>query len=328
MRDRLLGAGRTKRVGMVEKPESRALPAGLLHLLVVYVVWGSTYLAIRVAVRPDTGFPPFALGALRLIVAGAVLLAWGLWKKWRLRLTKSEAITLAAAGLLLWPCANGLVNLAEQRVDSGYAALLVATVPIWTALIDALVDRRRPSWRFAASLGVGFAGVGLLSVPRLLAADSADALSVVLLLVAPVTWAAGSVLQKRRPVGTTPVVSSGYLLLFGSLGFAAVSLAMREPLPTPSAAAWGAWAYLVVAGSIAAFTSFVRALRLLPTGVVMTFAYVNPVIAVLLGAVILGERISPVAVGGMALILLGVWGVLGGRGRALRSGATASPGRP
>ena len=124
---------------MIEHPESRALPAGLLHLLVVYVVWGSTYLAIRVAVRPGHGVPPFALGALRLVVAGAVLLAWGLAKKWRLRLTEERGVTLAVAGLLLWPCANGLVNLAEQRVDSGYAALLVATVPIWTAL-----DRRPP----------------------------------------------------------------------------------------------------------------------------------------------------------------------------------------
>ncbi len=303
---------------MLEKPKSHALPAGILHLLVVYVVWGSTYLAIRVAVRSDTGFPPFALGALRLIVAGAVLLVWGLWKKSRLRLTRSEALTLAAAGLLLWPCANGLVNLAEQRVDSGYAALVLATIPIWTTLIDAVIDRRRPGWRFVASLGVGFAGVGLLSVPRLLAADPADGLSVLLLLVAPVTWAAGSVLQTRRPVGMTPVVSSGYLLLFGSLGFVAVSLVTREPLPTPSVAAWGAWAYLVVAGSIAAFTSFVHALRLLPTGVVMTYAYVNPVIAVLLGALILKEPISPLAIGGMALVLLGVWGVLGARGRAPR----------
>lgn len=292
-------------------------------MFVVYVVWGSTYLAIRVAVRPDTGFPPFALGALRLVVAGAVLLAWGLWKKSRLRLTRREILTLAAAGLLLWPFANGLVNVAEQRVDSGYAALLVATVPIWTALIDALIDRRRPAWRFVASLGVGLAGVGLLSVPRLVTASPADALSVLLLLVAPVTWAAGSVLQTRRPVGTTPVVSSGYLLLFGSLGFAAVSVAAREPLPTPTAAAWGAWAYLVVAGSIAAFTSFVHALRLLPTGVVMTYAYVNPVIAVLLGALILGEPISPVALGGMALVLLGVWGVLGTRGRTPRPVAAA-----
>ena len=298
---------------MTGDTRERLAPAGLVNLLVVYVVWGSTYLAIRLAVRPETGFPPFALGALRLTAASFALLAWGAFKKSRLRLTRNELITLAAAGLLLWPCANGLLNLAEQRVDSGYAALLVATVPIWTALIDALVDRRWPTWRFVASLAAGFAGVGLLSVPRLLAASPADALSILLLLVAPVTWAAGSVLQTRRPVGATPVVSAGYLHLFGALGFLAFSLALREPLPTPSPAAWGAWGYLVIAGSIAAFTSFVRALRLLPTGVVMTYAYVNPVIAVVLGAALLAEKIPPTSIGGMVLVLVGVWGVLGSR---------------
>ena len=305
---------------MIDHPRARVVPAGLLDLLVVYVVWGSTYLAIRVAVRPGAGFPPFALGALRLVAAGSALLAWGRWRKLRLRLTRREFFTLAPAGLLLWPCANGLVNLAEQRVDSGYAALLLATVPIWTALLDALLNRRSPGWRFVASLGVGFAGVGLLSVPRLLAASPADALSVGLLLVAPVTWATGSVLQARRPAGTTPVVSAAYVQLFGALGFAAFSLAAREPWPTPTRAAWGAWIYLVIAGSIAAFTSFVRALRLLPAGIVMTYAYVNPVIAVLLGALILRERISAMAIGGMALVLLGVWGVLRNRqaGRAQR----------
>ncbi|MGD9675166.1 MAG: EamA family transporter [Candidatus Bipolaricaulia bacterium] len=298
---------------MTENANRHAQSTGLLHLLVVYVVWGSTYLAIRVAVRDGAGFPPFALGALRLVTAGSALLAWGAWKKSRLRLTRREIVTLAAAGLLLWPCANGLVNLAEQRVDSGYAALLVATVPIWTALLDALADRRSPGWRFLISLAAGFAGVGLLSVPRLLSAGPADALSVSLLLVAPVTWALGSVLQARRPVGTTPVVSAAYVQLFGALGFTVFSLAAREPWPSPTPAAWAAWSYLVVAGSIAAFTSFVRALRLLPTGIVMTYAYVNPVIAVLLGALILGERISPLAVGGMALVLVGVWGVLRSR---------------
>ncbi|MFC2078505.1 EamA family transporter [Candidatus Bipolaricaulota bacterium] len=99
---------------------------GLAYLATVYLVWGSTYLAIRFAVREGSGMPPFALGAMRTLIAGSALLAWGALRGMRIRLSKSEFITLAVAGLLMWPGANGLVNWAEQRADSGYAALLVA----------------------------------------------------------------------------------------------------------------------------------------------------------------------------------------------------------
>lgn len=285
--------------------------AGLAHLAVVYVVWGSTYLAIRIAVDPAGGFPPFAMGALRMAIAGGLLLAWAAARRTIVRVSRRDAATLAIAGLLMFPLANGLVNWAETRASSGYAALLVGSLPIWTAVIESLIDRRRPTLRLAVSLGVGFGGLVLLAAPSLAAAGRADAASIVALLVAPITWACGSVLQTRRPVSLGPVASAGYLHLFGGVGFAALSLALGEPRPAPSFVAWGAFAYLVLAGSVAAFTSFVRTLRLLPTSVVMTYAYVNPVIAVVLGAVVLGETITTTNLGGMALILAGVWGVLG-----------------
>jgi drug/metabolite transporter (DMT)-like permease len=285
--------------------------AGLLHLSIVYIVWGSTYLAIRLAVRPEGGFPPFALGSLRLLLAGAILLGWAVLRGQRVSLTRRELATLAIAGILMWPLANGLVNWAERSADSSYAALLVGALPIWTAVIESVLDRRRPTLRFLLSLGVGFGGLILLTVPGLAHAAAADAAAVIALLVAPITWAFGSVLQTRRPVSVGPVVSAAYLHLFGACGFLVAFLALGEGLPRPSAAAWGALGYLVLAGSVVAFTSFVRVLRLLPTSVVMTYAYANPVIAVVLGAVLLRERIPPIVLGGMALVLLGVWGVLG-----------------
>lgn len=283
---------------------------GFAHLFVVYVVWGSTYLAIRVAVRGDSGFSPFALGALRLLIAGTALLAWGALRGARLRLSRADMLTLAAAGLLMWPGGNGLVNWAERRADSSYAALLVGALPIWMAAIEAALDRRRPTWRFVGSLLVGFGGLSLLSAPTLLRAEPADAFAIVALLVAPLMWAIGSVLQTRRPVAVSPVVAAGYLHLFGAVGFLAVAGSLGERIGMPSPAAWGALAYLIAAGSIAAFTSFIRALRLLPTRVVMTYAYVNPVIAVFLGATFLGERVTLVTAAGTALVLAGVWGVL------------------
>ncbi|MFC2099605.1 EamA family transporter [Candidatus Bipolaricaulota bacterium] len=282
---------------------------GLAHLSVVYVVWGSTYLAIRLAVREGAGFPPFALGAIRVLIAGGLLVAWGAWRRMRLRLTRAEFITLAIAGLLMWPSANGLVNWAEQRADSSYAALLVGALPIWAALIEAILDRKRPSWRLLVSLLVGFVGLGLLTAPKLAVAGGADVLTIIMLLIAPIPWAVGSILQLRRPVGTSPLISAAYLHLFGGVGFVALSLLTREPQPSPSPAAWGALAYLTVAGSIGAFTSYVQTLRLLPLSVAMTYAYVNPAIAVVLGWILLHEPITPPILGGMALILGGVYGV-------------------
>lgn len=299
---------------------SGSLPLrGLANLVVVYVIWGSTYLAIRLAVREGAGIPPFTLGALRTVVAGGFLLAWAWVRGTRIRLQPAEVATLAIAGVLMWVGGNGMVNFAEQRADSSYAALLVASVPIWMSLILALLDRRRPSGRLVLALLVGFGGVGLLTAPRLVTAGRADVLAILALLAAPLLWAVGSILQLRRPVKVSPLVSAAYLHLFGAAAFAVIALAAREPLPQPSLEAWGALGYLIVAGSVISFTSYIRALHLLPTPVAMTYAYVNPVIAVILGAVLLHEPLTAPIVGGMVLILVGVWGVFreqfGRRGR-------------
>lgn len=291
------------------QPDKQVTAKGLAYLVTVYLIWGSTYLAIRFAVREGSGIPPFALGAMRTLIAGSVLLAWGIFRKMRIRLTRSELVTLTLAGLLMWPGANGLVNWAEQRADSSYAALLVGALPIWTALIDSLWRRQRPSWRLLAFLAIGFAGIGLLTVPRLVVADGADLMTILMLIAAPMTWSIGSLLQIHRPVAVSPLVTSAYLHLLGSAGFVFLFLVTREPWPTPTVEAWGALAYLTIAGSIIAFTAYVRTLHLLPTHIAMTYAYVNPVVAVILGWFFLREDVSLVVFAGMGLILIGVWGV-------------------
>jgi drug/metabolite transporter (DMT)-like permease len=134
---------------------------GILNLLIVYVVWGSTYLAIRVAVRPGAGIPPFTLGFGRLVLAGMVLFGWSLLRKKKVRINRIEFLVLAASGLLLWTAGNGLVSWSEQRVDSSIAALLVATVPLWTTLFESILDRKLPSLMLAFSLGIGFFGISL-----------------------------------------------------------------------------------------------------------------------------------------------------------------------
>ncbi|TAK14358.1 MAG: EamA family transporter [Anaerolineae bacterium] len=284
-------------------------PSALIHLLIIYVVWGSTYLAIRMTVMPGAGFPPFMMALMRVAAAGSILLLWGWLAKQRIRLARREALVLAASGLLLWTGGNGLVTWAEQHADSGLAALLIGALPIYTTLVESLLDRRRPSGSLVVSLLVGFAGIGVLTWPSLTSGVRADALSTFALLVAAISWASGSILQARNPVDLPARVSSGYQMLFGGVGFLALVLLTREPLPTPTTEAWLAWGYLVLIGAVLAYTSFVTALRLLPTNIVMTYAYVNPVIAVLLGWLVLGEEITLWTLGGSLLVLTGVAGV-------------------
>ncbi|RME07747.1 MAG: EamA family transporter [Anaerolineae bacterium] len=288
---------------------------GLLHLIVVYIVWSSTYLAIRVAVRPGAGFPPFALGATRVLIGGGLMLALSRLQQENASLSRTQWRDLALSGLLLWLGGNGMVNWAEQRADSSLAALLIAATPIWVAIVEAVLDRKAPTWRLVAALLVGFSGIVVLSWPVLRRGVRADILALLALLFAGFSWGMGSILQSRRLYDIPPVLSAGAQHTFGGLGFLLVALLRGEPLPTPTPAAWLALAYLIVFGSLLAFTSYVRALQLLPTPVVMTYSYVNPVLAVFLGWLILSEPITSWTFAGAALVLLGVAGVFHERRR-------------
>ena len=287
----------------------------LLPVFIVYVVWGSTYLAIRFVVREGSGFPPFTAAAWRYLAAGAVIWLWGLASKRRLRIERDEWLTLVLAGVLMLAGGNGMVNWAEQQADSGLAALLVAAVPIWTILIEVALDRRLPSVFLIGSVLVGFGGIALLAVPEMAGGEPAQALSILALLFAGFSWALGSVRQSRKPVRLDPIISAGYQMLFGGASLLVISQMMGEPMPSPRADAWIAWGFLVVFGSIVAHTAYVTALKNLPIQLVMTYTYVNPVIAVFLGWLILDETITGWTIGGTALVLLGVWGVFRVRGR-------------
>jgi drug/metabolite transporter (DMT)-like permease len=289
--------------------------AGLFSLFVTYVVWGSTYLAIRVAVRDGAGWGPFWLGATRVLAAAAALFLFNALRGARLKPTRAELGILAATGVLLWVGGNGAVNWAEQRIDSGLAALIVGTMPIWVALMESLIDRRRPSLLLSASLVVGFAGLVVLTYPMLEDGVRSNLVGVVAVVFAAVSWGYGSIVVNRRPLNFDPIVISGWQQLAGGVGFTLIALMVREPAPQPTPEAWAAWTYLVVFGSLLAYTCFVYALKELPTTVVMTYAYVNPVIAVLLGWVILSEPITAYTLVGMVLIVGGVYGVFRDKGQ-------------
>ncbi len=287
--------------------------AGLLNLLVVYFVWGSTYLAIRITVREGAGFPPFTMALMRVVVASAILLTWARFKGDRLKLRRQELVLLFGSGVLLWVGGNGLVTWAEMRAASGLAALLVGAMPIYGEAITSVVDRRLPTPRMVGAILLGFCGVGVLSFPVVRDGSTGDILAVVALLLAPLFWSIGSLWFQRRKPDLSVLAISGYQQLLGGVGFAVVVLIRQEPLPTPTAEAWLAWGYLVIFGSVIAFTSYMITLRRLPYQIVMTYAYVNPVIAVFLGWLILDETVTVWTMSGAALVIAGVAGIFNNR---------------
>jgi len=301
---------------------------GIFHLIVVYLVWGSTYLAIRVAVREGSGFPPFTMAATRVVVASFILFSWVRLSGRNLGADRRELAVLFISGILLWVGGNGLVSWAEQSAESAYSALIIAALPIWVAIMESIVDRRLPTARLVIALLVGITGVAVLNGPVIRSGARQDFLAAVALIFAAISWGIGTILQRRKAVSLCPEASSGYQQLSGGIGLFLVALLIREPAPAPVSGAWAAWGYLIVFGSVFAFTSFVKALRLLPTNIVMTYAYVNPVVAVILGWAILAEPITPWTVGGSVLIILGVMGVFYERSHAARRSRLRTPASP
>ena len=302
---------------MTSSPGERSIEArGIINLFIVYIVWGSTYLAIRIAVRPGSGIPPFTLGMVRILIAGILMLLISALRRSPMRPTRKELVVLACSGVLLWTGGNGMLNWAEQRIDSSLAALLIATVPLWMVLMESILDRKKPSSGLVLSLIIGFAGIALLSATTLQTGDMGDIVSLLALVLASISWTLGSLLQSRLPVTLSIEVSAGYQQIFGGLGFVVLVLLTGEPRPTPTTDAWLAWGYLIFIGSLIGFTAYVRILQLLPMSVAMTYAYVNPVVALFLGAVILSEPLHITTLAGAALVLLGVAGVFRERNRS------------
>jgi drug/metabolite transporter (DMT)-like permease len=269
-------------------------------LATVYVVWGSTYLGIDIAIR---SLPPFTMLAIRFAVAGALLYAWARLRGARApTLREWRAAIVTGGGLLL--IGTGGVAWAEESVHTGVVALVVAVVPLWLALLD----RERLSPLALVGLGVGFGGVALLLGPG--AGFQWQALVVVLTSLA---WAAASIYSRDAPQPENALVGAGMQMLAGGVLLGVVGAASGEftRVHAPSAAALGATAYLVVVGSIVGFTFYTWLLRTTRTSLVGTYAFVNPVVAVLLGWIFNGEPLTTrtvvagvVIVAGVALIVL------------------------
>jgi drug/metabolite transporter (DMT)-like permease len=281
-------------------------------LVVVWIVWGSTYLAIRVGVRT---LPPFTMAAIRYIIAGAILLPIGWMSGSRdQRITDRPGLREWGAMLLLGAMlpagGNGVVSWAELRLPSGIAALLVATVPLWMVVADAIVQRRMPGVTRWLALAIGLAGVAVLSGGGGAEFPIGSAIAV---LLAAISWGTGSVLQGRLPVPSRPLLMAGMEMFCGGLVCGVVALARGEltfDTSQVSAHSWWALVYLIGPGTLIAMTCYVFVLGRLSPTTVSSYAFVNPVVAVFLGALLLDERLSAQQVLGAVIVVLSVAGLL------------------
>jgi len=269
-----------------------------LALLAVYVIWGSTYLAIRIALE---SWPPFLMAAVRFLVAGVLLFAFLRWRGMRAP-TRAQWINAAITGTLLLGFGNGLVCYAEQTVASGVAAVAVASMPLFAALFGSMYGEwpRQLEW---LGLVIGFGGVILLNLGEGL---DGSPLGAIALTAAAIAWAFGSVWSRRRDMPPAAMNTAAQMLCGGGV-LAVAALAFGERWPSaPTPAATMALLYLIVFGSLIAFTAYLFLLNTVRPLLATSYAYVNPPVAVLIGALLAAEAVHAIDIVAMAVILAGV----------------------
>lgn len=288
-------------------PDTRTLRLAWLAWVVICIVWGTTFLGIRIALD---GIPPALIGGIRYTVAGVVLAAVLLLRGERLP-ARANWGGLALLGFLMMVLGNGGVIWAQQWVPSGIAAVIVASAPFWMSGMEAaLPNGDRLTKRTALGLFIGFAGIVLLAWPSLTAGGVSGRrflLGVLAIQIGGIGWSAGSIYSRRHAREENVLMASALQMLFGGLMmFALAHLRGEWGSLTFSARAWWAELYLIVAGSLVGYTSYVFALKHLPVSTVSLYAYVNPVIAVLVGVWLANEPFGWRGAGAAVLVMLGV----------------------
>jgi drug/metabolite transporter (DMT)-like permease len=274
----------------------------------VYLVWGSTYLAIRFAVET---LPPLTMAGARFVLSGVILLAWARFREGAAPPSRTEWRTALISGSLLLLGGNGGVAWAEQRVPSGVAALLVAVVPLWMVLLAWLgPDGRRPRAAVFVGVGIGLAGLALLVGPDALKQGGTDAFGALILILASLSWAAGSIYIQRVPKPASMTSASGSQMLAGGLVLIIAGVIAQEPsrldVAHASTRSLLGFAYLVTVGSLIGFTAYLYLLAHTSAAKAATYAYVNPVVAVFLGWSLGHETVTSRTIIAAAIILAGV----------------------
>jgi drug/metabolite transporter (DMT)-like permease len=298
-----------------------------IALLALYIVWGSTYLAIRIAVET---IPPFFHASLRFLISGVILLVWRKLAGDSLP-TRRQWLSLAIIGTLLLLGGNGLVSWAEQTIPSGVAALIIGAVPMFLVVAEALRPHGvKPTLRGIIGLLIGFGGIYLLVGPSELTGTShLNPLGVIALLVACLLWAIGSVYSKSADLPKSALMMTGAEMLMGSISLMIVSLGTGElngfRFEQVSGSSWLALTYLILLGSMIGFVSYIWLLQNAPISLVATYAYVNPLVAVFLGYIILQEPLTPRTLLAAGVIIGSVIFINSGRRPEVRKEAVDVP---
>jgi drug/metabolite transporter (DMT)-like permease len=274
-------------------------------LATVYVVWGSTYFAIKVSVET---MPPLLSAGLRFVTAGAILAGVLVALGRPLRVGRQQALAAAGLGVVLLSAGVGVVTVAETRIDSSVAAMIAGSVPLQVVLMrSAAGESVARATRLAAA--VGLVGLGLIVVPGG-AAGGSTAVGLLLMLGASMSWASGSFVSRRLALPGDPFVATVYQMGAGGLVLVAAGLLLGEWRDVGGALEGGpllAWAYLVVAGSLIGFTAYAWLLRSAPISLVVTHQYVNPLVAIALGTLLLDERPSAAMLAGAGVVVAAVF---------------------
>jgi drug/metabolite transporter (DMT)-like permease len=298
---------------------TRRGPALWLNLGIIYVVWGSTYFGIAIAIET---MPPFLMATIRFVIAGLILVAWDVVRHPEARRmpTGRQLLDSLIVGGLLLGIANGFVTFGEMTVPSGIAAIIVATIPLWFALLGWLYFRQRLPRLVTGAIALGFFGTALLVAPTGEGANSFDPLGMLILFCAPIAWAHGSLYSARRAkLPPSPLTASGLQMLAGSLVCFVEALVTGEPAgfraEAISTESILAVVYLVIFGSMVAYTSYAWLLKNAPLSLVGTYAYVNPIVAIGLGTMFLGETLSLRTIVASAIIVTAVAVIVTARAR-------------
>ena len=289
-------------------------------LLVLYIVWGSTYLGIAVAVRT---IPPFFMAAIRFALAGAILLGWSMAREGRTFSLPSrrEWRDSIIVGTLLLGTGMGFVSLGEKTVPSGITALLIGMMPVWVAIFGRVFLGERLPALAMVGIAIGFAGVAILVGPSAFGGSGAlDPVGLLAIIISPMSWAAGSLFASHRAIlPSRPLVATGAQMLAGAAVLVVLGVVHGEVgqlhLDSITPDSIVALVYLTAIGSLLAFTTYGWLLRVAPLPFIATYAYVNPVVAVILGAVVLGEPIEPRTLVAGAVIVTAVALIVTTRGR-------------
>ena len=291
----------------MQREKNPSFPKLILAFACIYLIWGSTYLAIRYAIQT---LPGFLMAAFRFILAGGVLCVWA-WREGARLTGRTPWRTAFTMGFFLLLLGNGTVVIAIHWVPSGLAAVLLATTPIWVALLEwAVPGGSRPSGRVTTGILLGFLGILMLIGIGDLGNGTVDILGAAVLLLSSIAWAAGTVYSRRVKISDSPLLISGMQMLTGGvllLGAAILNgdLSLFRP-DSISLRSVVAFLYLTIFGSIVAFTAYSWLIRVTSPSRAITSAYVNPLVAVLLGNAIAGESLTYRMIMAMATIILSV----------------------